>query len=109
MCIRDSRNALKLGGLQTQKTLLNGSDSVQDLHGQMTAEVGLRGSTTQSTLKAQTALLEQANQARDGVSGVNLDEEAANLMKYQQSYEAAARVIQIGDSVIQSLLDAIRR
>ena len=75
----------------------------------MTAEVGLRGSTTQSTLKAQTALLEQANQARDGVSGVNLDEEAANLMKYQQSYEAAARVIQIGDSVIQSLLDAIRR
>ncbi|MBK8962855.1 MAG: flagellar hook-associated protein FlgK [Candidatus Competibacteraceae bacterium] len=107
--VGDNRNALKLGGLQTQKTLLNGSDSVQDLHGQMTAEVGLRGSTTQSTLKAQTALLEQANQARDGVSGVNLDEEAANLMKYQQSYEAAARVIQIGDSVIQSLLDAIRR
>ena len=41
-------------------------------------------------------------------SAVNLDEEAANLMKYQRSYEAAAKVIQIGDSIIQSLLDVVR-
>jgi len=107
--VGDNRNALKLAGLQSRQTLLNGSSSVQDVQGQMVAEVGTRGGNARATLQAQTALLEHATRARDGVSGVNLDEEAANLMKYQQSYEAAAKVIQIGDSIIQSLLDAIRR
>ncbi|MBL8252290.1 MAG: flagellar hook-associated protein FlgK [Candidatus Competibacter sp.] len=107
--VDDNRNALKLAGLQTRQTLLNGASSFRDVHGQMVAEVGTRGSDARATLQAQTALLEHATQARDGVSGVNLDEEAANLMKYQQSYEAAAKVVQIGDSIIQTLLDAIRR
>ncbi len=107
--VGDNRNALQLAGLQTRQTLLNGTSSFQDVQGQMVAEVGAQGSRTRSTLQAQTALLEQATQARDSISGVNLDEEAANLMKYQQAYEAAAKVIQVGDSLIQTLLDAVRR
>jgi len=107
--VGDNRNALKLAGLQARQTLLNGTSNFRDVHGQMVAEVGTRGGNARATLQAQTALLEHATQARDGVSGVNLDEEAANLMKYQQSYEAAAKVVQIGDSIIQTLLDAIRR
>lgn len=75
----------------------------------MVAEVGTQGSGARSAVQAQTALLEQATQARDGFSGVNLDEEAANLMRYQQAYAAAAKVIQVGDSIIQTLLDAVRR
>ncbi len=75
----------------------------------MVAEVGARGSATRSSLQAQTALLEQATQVRDSASGVNLDEEAADLMKYQQAYEAAAKVVQVGDSLIQTLLDAVGR
>ena len=70
---------------------------------------GIAGSTTNRALDAQTALLDQATQARDSFSGVNLDEEAANLMRYQQSYAAAAKVVQIGDSIIQTLMDAVRR
>ncbi|MFZ4791618.1 MAG: flagellar hook-associated protein FlgK [Candidatus Competibacteraceae bacterium] len=106
--VGDNRNALKLAGLQTGKTLLNGASTYQDVQNQMVSEVGTQGSTTRNTLKTQEALQEQAVQARDSVSGVNLDEEAANLMKYQRSYEAAAKVIQIGDSIIQSLLDVVR-
>ncbi len=107
--VGDNRNALELADLQTRQTLLNGTASAQDIHGQLVAEVGTQGSNARATLQTQTALLEHATQTRDGVSGVNLDEEAANLMKYQQAYEAAAKVIQVGDSIIQSLLDAIRR
>jgi flagellar hook-associated protein 1 FlgK len=106
--VGDNRNALKLNALQTSKTLLNGASTYQDVQNQMVSEVGTQGSTTRNTLKTQEALQEQAVQARDSVSGVNLDEEAANLMKYQRSYEAAAKVIQIGDSIIQSLLDVVR-
>ncbi|HRD65764.1 MAG TPA: flagellar hook-associated protein FlgK [Candidatus Competibacter sp.] len=107
--VGNNGNALELAGLQTGKTLLNSSSSLQDVQGQMVAEVGTQGNGAHNTLKAQQALLEQATEARDGFSGVNLDEEAANLMKYQQAYEAAAKVIQIGDSLIQSLLSVIGR
>ncbi|MBL8258476.1 MAG: flagellar hook-associated protein FlgK, partial [Candidatus Competibacteraceae bacterium] len=102
-------NALALANLQTERKLLDGSSSFHDVQGKMTAEVGIQGSSARAALKAQTALLDQSTQARDNVSGVNLDEEAANLMKYQQAYEAAARVVQVGDSIIQTLLDAVRR
>lgn len=107
--VGNNGNALKLAGLQTGRTLLNGSSSLHDVQGQMVAEVGTQGSGARSTLRAQQALLEQATEARDGMSGVNLDEEAANLMKYQQSYEAAAKVIQIGDSLVQTLLSVLGR
>jgi flagellar hook-associated protein 1 FlgK len=107
--VGNNANALKLAGLQTDKTLLNGSSNLQDLQGQMVADIGIAGSATNRALDAQTALLDQATQARDSFSGVNLDEEAANLMRYQQSYAAAAKVVQIGDSIIQTLLDAVRR
>ncbi len=107
--VGDNRNALALAGLQTRQTLLNDTGSFQDVQGQMVAEVGARGSATRSSLQAQTALLEQATQVRDSASGVNLDEEAADLMKYQQAYEAAAKVVQVGDSLIQTLLDAVGR
>jgi flagellar hook-associated protein 1 FlgK len=107
--VGNNANALKLAGLQTDKTLLNGSSNFQDLQGQMVADIGIAGSATNRALDAQTALLDQATQARDSFSGVNLDEEAANLMRYQQSYAAAAKVVQIGDSIIQTLLDAVRR
>lgn len=107
--VGNNANALKLAGLQTDKALLNGSSHLQDLQGRMIAEVGIAGSAANQALDAQTALLDQATQARDSFSGVNLDEEAANLMRYQQSYAAAAKVVQIGDSIIQTLLDAVRR
>ena len=102
-------NALKLAGLQTGKTLLNSSSAYLDVQSLMVSDVGTQGMTTRSTLKTQEALQTQAIEARDSVSGVNLDEEAANLMKYQRSYEAAAKVIQIGDSLIQTLLGVIGR
>lgn len=107
--VGNNGNALKLAGLQTGKVLLNGSSTYQDVQSLMVSEVGTQGMTTSNTLKTQEALQEQAIQARDNISGVNLDEEAANLMKYQRSYEAAAKVIQIGDSLIQTLLGIFGR
>jgi flagellar hook-associated protein 1 FlgK len=47
--------------------------------------------------------------ARDAVSGVNLDEEAANMLRYQQAYQAAAQIIATASSLFDSLLNAVRR
>jgi flagellar hook-associated protein 1 len=62
----------------------------------------------QSGLDAQTALLNQSLQSQQNVSGVNLDEEAANLIKFQQSYQAAAQVINVASALFDSLLAAVR-
>jgi flagellar hook-associated protein 1 FlgK len=52
-------------------------------------------------------LLNQAIESRDAVSGVNLDEEAANLLKYQQAYQANAQVITALNSMFQTLFSAL--
>lgn len=110
----DNRNALALSALQSQKTLLNDANGMatsdyQGLYAQLVADVGTRGSRTQNTLKSQQALLDQATQSRDAVSGVNLDEEAANMMRFQQAYEASAQMIRVADSLFETLMGVARR
>jgi flagellar hook-associated protein 1 FlgK len=60
------------------------------------------------TQSAQKSLVAQASAARESQSGVNLDEEAANLLKYQQMYQASARAISIGQSIFDELLNVAR-
>lgn len=107
--VSDNRNALLLAGLRTQLTLAGGNASYQDAYGQLVADVG--SSTRQADIgrKAQETQLAQVKNARDAVSGVNLEEEAADLVRFQQAYQAAAQVIGIADKLFQSLLMAIRR
>lgn len=100
----DNRNALLLAALQAQSTVANGTTSYQGAYGQLVAEVGISTRQSDIALTAQQTFLEQARVAQQSVSGVNLDEEAANLVRYQQAYQASARVIQIGSSLFQDLL-----
>jgi flagellar hook-associated protein 1 FlgK len=58
---------------------------------------------------AQVAVLKQAQETRESISGVNLDEEAANMVRFQQAYQAAARVIAVADTLFQTLLSAVAR
>src|SRR3569833_1131608 len=104
----DNRNALLLSGLQQKLTMVGGTASYQDAYGQIVADVGSKAQQAQIERNARETLLKQSVEARDSVSGVNLDEEAANIVKMQQAYQAAARVISTADNLFQSLLDAVR-
>jgi flagellar hook-associated protein 1 FlgK len=105
----DNSNALLLADLQTAPTMEGGTTSFQGAYGQLVAEVGTQTRSAQITADAQSALLLQAQESRDAVSGVNLDEEAANLLRFQQAYQAIAQVISVADSTFQTLLGAVRR
>lgn len=102
----DNRNALAMMATQHQRILGNGTETFQSAYGKMIASVGVRTSDAEVNAKAQKALLNRAVANHQEVSGVNLDEEAANLLKFQQAYQAAARVITVADEVFQSLLNA---
>ncbi|OIQ93332.1 flagellar hook-associated protein 1 [mine drainage metagenome] len=106
--VSDSRNGLLLGQLQTAKILesTGGSPtaSLQDAYSQIVSEVGNKAREVQVTGAAQTSLATQAQTARDSFSAVNLDEEAANLIQYQQAYQASAKMITIAGKLFDSIL-----
>lgn len=104
----DNRNGLFLSDMQTNRLLLNGSASYQDTYGQLVADVGSTTRQSQISSEALNVLLEQTVEARESISGVNLDEEAANMLKFQQSYSASAQMINVADSLFQSLLNAVQ-
>jgi flagellar hook-associated protein 1 FlgK len=102
--VEDGGNIVRLGNLQTQNTTGGGKATFQDSYAAFVNDIGNRSSSAKISSSAQTALLSQATSARDSVSGVNLDEEAANLIKYQQAYQASAKVLEIASKIFDTLL-----
>lgn len=100
----DNRNMLLLAGVQTTNILANGTTNIQDAYAAMVNQVGNQTSEALVTSTAQDTLTSQAEAAREAVSGVNLDEEAANLMKYQQAYQAASKMLSIATTLFDTLL-----
>jgi len=105
----DNSNALLLANLQTAHSMENSTTHFQGAYAQLVGELGTQTRSAQINADAQAALLSQAHESRDAASGVNLDEEAANLLRFQQAYQALAQVISVSDSTFQTLLDAVRR
>ena len=105
----DNSNALAMVGLQSQKLMGNGSETYQTAYSKMVTTVGVQTSEARINASAQKTLLGRAVENMQSVSGVNLDEEAADLVKFQQAYQAAAQVITIANEVFQTLLNATAR
>ncbi|MFI3222446.1 MAG: flagellar hook-associated protein FlgK [Methylococcaceae bacterium] len=91
--VGDNSNILKMIALQTNKTLANNSLSLTGAYSSMVGEIGSKSQALISTSTTANAVLTQATSALDSVAGVNLDEEATNLLKYQQAYQAAGKLI----------------
>ena len=106
--VGDNRNALNLANLQRLGVLDGGIATFQEDYGRL---VGYIGSTTQATSierDAQEALLAQASDRKESRVGVNLDEEAADMIRFQQAYEATARVISTVQTMFDTLISSMR-
>ncbi|MBU1237154.1 MAG: flagellar hook-associated protein FlgK [Gammaproteobacteria bacterium] len=102
--VSDNRNAVALAALQTADTMIGGTASHLEAYAQLVSEVGNKTREVKTIGASQTALAESAIASQQALSGVNLDEEAANLMRYQQAYQASAKVIEIASKVFDSIL-----
>lgn len=107
--VGDNRNLLALADLANTPLLDGASSTYHELYGNMIARVGAE--TRQANISASTSanLLNLAISDRESISGVNIDEEAANLLRYQQAYQAAAQMVAVADDIFQTLLSATRR
>ncbi|MDR0701726.1 MAG: flagellar hook-associated protein FlgK, partial [Azoarcus sp.] len=110
--VADSRNANLLGALQTTKLLFNGSAgptaTLGMAYSQLVNKVGNKTHEVQTGEQTQTALYNQAVETRDSLSAVNLDEEAANLIRYQQMYQASGRVMSIAQNLFDEIISIVR-
>ena len=111
--VGDNRNMLKLAALQTAKTMRNDStaaanptSSFVNLYSSLIGEVGAETRQAMISSNTQARLKDQAETALDEVVGVNLDEEAAKLVSFQQAYQASAQVIRVSNQLFDSLLNS---
>jgi flagellar hook-associated protein 1 FlgK len=100
----DNRNALALASLQTKKILDGGAVSYQGAFASLVSQVGTQTRQLKVTSEAQASVLEKAQTIQQSYSGVNLDEEAANLIRFQQAYQASGKVLQIASTLFDTLL-----
>lgn len=105
----DNGNAQALRGLDQQGVLSGGRLGLTDAMTQLTGQIAGSASHAKLSHQAQSALHSQAVADVDRTAGVNLDEEAADMLRYQQAYMAAAQIIATSDQMFQSLLAAVRR
>ncbi len=105
----DNSNAREFGALDQKGVLDGGTQSLTVGLSQLTARVGTDARHADLGLQAQSAIHGQISAERESVSGVNLDEEAADMLRFQQAYQAAAQVISTADNMFQTLLSAVRR
>ena len=104
----DNRNALamlaQLGG-----NVFNGNVTLKTAAASLLADVGAKTAAATSQQSAQSTVLQQTQQRLDSLRGVNLDEEAANMLRYQQLYQAAAQTISVAGTLFSTLLAALQR
>jgi flagellar hook-associated protein 1 FlgK len=105
--VGDNTNALALAGILNKNVLDGGAQSLSDAVNGYVGTVGLQTSQAQNGATAQQAVLSSAQNAQQSVQGVNLDEEAAKMLQYQQAYQAAAEVIATSNTLFNSIITAI--
>lgn len=103
----DSRNGVALAGLQNQDTV-GGNASYSDSYSMIVEEIGSITSRAQINRDSSEVLLRNTQTSVDSISGVNLDEEAAALIKFELAYNANAQVIQVARSIFDTLINTFR-
>ncbi|HAU1320889.1 TPA: flagellar hook-associated protein FlgK [Legionella pneumophila] len=104
----DNRNGLILSNIQQNKIFSNGSETLFDRYGNLLAEVGGRTNQAKTSFESADILHKQALDFQDSKSGVNLDEEGANLLLFQQAYQAAGKLMEISNQIMNLLFDIMR-
>ena len=105
--VGDNTNLLAMIDLQAQRRV-GGEASFEDAYGSAVTRIGVESRHASVSAEADSALLRDASATLANVTGVNLEEEAANLLRLQQAYQANAQLISVADSLFQTLLGATR-
>ena len=106
--ISDNRNAELMAALGTQNTMNGGTQNFTEGYAGLVEDIGVKTRQSQLDKDASSTLLEQSQNQRESVSGVNLDEEAGKLIQYQAAYNASSQVMSVAQDLFNTLLQSFR-
>ncbi len=101
----DNRIAIAISGLQDMKLMNDGKSSFDEWYNGIVADVGMAKSHNTEGINQQKNIVGQLNKMREQISGVSIDEETMDLMKYQHAFDASARVISVADQMLETVLN----
>lgn len=103
----DNGNAKRLADVEDTKAFNGGTITLNGALGGLTTQIGSAARAADYSLQAQQVINDNAKASRDSISGVNLDEEAADMLRLQQAYQAASQLISTADTMFQTILKAV--
>lgn len=102
--VGDNRNALAIADLRNATLMLRGTATISEFYSGIMGQIGIEAGTATSTKENYQLLVDQIESSRQSVQGVSLDEEMTQMIKYQQAYDAAARVITVMDEALSTVI-----
>jgi flagellar hook-associated protein FlgK len=99
----NNQNILRLARLQSDP-VISGGNTLSQAYLQLVGDAGNKATQAEISAQATDVLKQQATEARDRVSGVSLDQEAADLIRFQQAYQASAQVMQVASTIFDAIL-----
>lgn len=104
----DNRIAIAISTLQGARLMNDGKSTMDDFYNSIISDVGVVSAKNKFGMNQQKDIMIQLGKMRDQISGVSIDEETANLMQFQQAFGASAKVIQVADECLKTVLDLKR-
>jgi flagellar hook-associated protein 1 FlgK len=103
----DNRNALAISDLQDATILVGNTSTFDGYFNSLVGTVGASSSDAKANVEHQTLMVEQLENRREQISGVSLDEEMTNLMKFQHAYDASAQMIRVVDEMLDTIIELV--
>ncbi|MCQ2597918.1 MAG: flagellar hook-associated protein FlgK [Treponema sp.] len=103
----DGRAAVEIASIRNTKIMIGSERTLDDFFADSVTNVGLKGEQAEMNHLSQTSIMEDLRSMRDSISGVNIDEELAEIMKFQHGYAAAAKFITVWDNLVDTIINRL--
>jgi len=103
----DARAAVEIAAIRNTKVMIGRSKTFDDFFADSVTNVGLKGEQAENMLASQNAIMNDLKSLRDSISGVNIDEELADIIKFQHGYNAAAKFITVQDELLETIINRL--
>lgn len=104
----DGRAAVEIAAIRNTKVMIGHERTFDDYFADSVTHVGLMGEQAETNLLSQNAVMDDLRSLRDSISGVNIDEELADIMKFQHGYNAAAKFVTVIDSMLDTVINRLK-
>lgn len=105
--IGDSRAAVEIASIRNTNVMIGNNRTFDDYFAESVTNAGLKGEQAENMLLSQNAIMNDLRDLRDSISGVNIDEELADIIKFQHGYNAAAKYVSIIDEMLDTIINRL--